>query len=247
MTRRFRLLALACAASVAALSPALAQKKTLRIAMTASAATVLKPHTKNLGDFEVRRLLPAFPVRMIGPFIFFDHMGPADFAPGRGIDVRPHPHVALATVTYLFEGEIVHCDSLGSAQPIRPGAVNWMLAGRGIELQVDTELNDHETIRLMVQQGVGASILPHSSVFRECAPGLAEAHRITAHGVLRTLALGVAATRSTSSAREAVAEIVRQVLSDIEAEGKLRPRFPDSDAIAVPSRPLVRRRVKLKA
>lgn len=126
-------------------------------------------------------------------------------------------------------------------------AMDVLLAGRGIELQVDTELNDHETIRLMVQQGVGASILPHSSVFRECARGLAEAHRITAHGVLRTLALGVAATRSTSSAREAVAEIVRQVLSDIEAEGKLRPRFPDSAAIVVPSRPLVRRRVKLKA
>ena len=126
-------------------------------------------------------------------------------------------------------------------------AMDVLLAGRGIELQVDTELNDHETIRLMVQQGVGASILPHSSVFRECARGLAEAHRITAHGVLRTLALGVAATRSTSSAREAVAEIVRQVLSDIEVEGKLRPRFPDSDAIVVPSRPLVRRRVKLKA
>ena len=126
-------------------------------------------------------------------------------------------------------------------------AMDVLLAGRGIELQVDTELNDHETIRLMVQQGVGASILPHSSVFRECARGLAEAHRITAHGVLRTLALGVAATRSTSSAREAVAEIVRQVLSDIEAEGKLRPRFPDSAAKVVPSRPLVRRRVKLEA
>ena len=126
-------------------------------------------------------------------------------------------------------------------------AMDVLLAGRGIELQVDTELNDHETIRLMVQQGVGASILPHSSVFRECARGLAEAHRITAHGVLRTLALGVAATRSTSSAREAVAEIVRQVLSDIEAEGKLRPQFPDSAAKVVPSRPLLRRRVKLEA
>jgi DNA-binding transcriptional LysR family regulator len=83
-------------------------------------------------------------------------------------------------------------------------AMDVLLAGRGIELQVDTELNDHETIRLMVQQGVGASILPHFSVFRECARGLAEAHRITAHGVLRTLALGVAATRSSSSARAAV-------------------------------------------
>jgi LysR family nitrogen assimilation transcriptional regulator len=105
-------------------------------------------------------------------------------------------------------------------------AMDNLLAGHRIELlQVDTELNDHETIRLMVQQGVGASILPHSSVYRECARGLAEAHRITANGVFRTLALGVAANRSTSSAREAVAEIVTQVVADIEAEGKLCPRF----------------------
>jgi LysR family nitrogen assimilation transcriptional regulator len=106
-------------------------------------------------------------------------------------------------------------------------AMDTLLTGQRIELQVDTELNDHETIRLMVQQGVGASILPHSSVYRECARGLAEAHRITANGVFRTLALGVAANRSTSSAREAVTEIVTQVLSDIEAEGKLRPRIED--------------------
>jgi len=80
-------------------------------------------------------------------------------------------------------------------------AIEALLAAYDVELQVDTELNDHETIRLMVQQGVGASILPHSSVYRECARGLAEAHRITANGVFRTLALGVAANRSTSSAR----------------------------------------------
>jgi redox-sensitive bicupin YhaK (pirin superfamily) len=100
--------------------------------MTASGTTVLKPHTKDLGDFAVRRLLPAFPTKMIGPFIFFDHMGPADFAPGSGIDVRPHPHIGLATVTYLFKGNIVHRDSLGSVQQISPGDVNWMTAGHGI-------------------------------------------------------------------------------------------------------------------
>jgi len=72
------------------------------------------------------------PHRMVGPFIFFDHMGPADFAPGAGIDVRPHPHIGLATVTYLFEGEILHRDSLGTVQSIAPGDVNWMTAGRGI-------------------------------------------------------------------------------------------------------------------
>ena len=106
-------------------------------------------------------------------------------------------------------------------------ALDVLLAGRGIALQVDTELNDHETIRLMVQQGVGASILPHSSVYRECARGLAQAHRITASGIFRTLALGAAASRGPSAARQAVAEIVTQVLADIEAEGKLCPRLDE--------------------
>jgi LysR family nitrogen assimilation transcriptional regulator len=126
-------------------------------------------------------------------------------------------------------------------------AMETLLAGNRVELQVDTELNDHETIRLMVQQGVGASILPHSSVYRECARGLAQAHRITADGIFRTLALGVAASRSTSAAREAVAEIVTQVLSDIEADGKLRPRVEDLATDAPPSRPRERRRAKVEA
>jgi LysR family nitrogen assimilation transcriptional regulator len=113
-------------------------------------------------------------------------------------------------------------------------ALEMLLAGRGIALQVDTELNDHETIRLMVQQGVGASILPHSSVCRECARGVAQAHRITASGVFRTLALGAAAGRGPSAARQAVAAVVVEVLGDIEANGKLRPRI-DEPAIAVPA------------
>jgi LysR family transcriptional regulator, nitrogen assimilation regulatory protein len=104
-------------------------------------------------------------------------------------------------------------------------AMESLITGSNIELQVDIELNDHETIRLMVQQGVGASILPHSSVYRECARGLVEAHRITEKGVFRTLALGVAINRGASSAREAVAEMASQVLSDIEAEGRLRLDF----------------------
>jgi hypothetical protein len=87
---------------------------------------------KDLGGFTVKRLLPDAKLRSVGPFIFFDHMGPADFPSGHGIDVRPHPHIGLATVTYLFNGEILHRDSLGSVQPIRPGDVNWMTAGRGI-------------------------------------------------------------------------------------------------------------------
>jgi LysR family transcriptional regulator, nitrogen assimilation regulatory protein len=100
-------------------------------------------------------------------------------------------------------------------------ALDVLLAGNGITLLVDTELNDHETIRLMVQQGVGASILPHSSVYRECVRGLAEAHRITASGVFRSVALGVAAGRGPSAARQAVAEVVREVIGEIEADGKL--------------------------
>jgi LysR family nitrogen assimilation transcriptional regulator len=127
-------------------------------------------------------------------------------------------------------------------------AMDNLLAGHRIELQVDTELNDHETIRLMVQQGVGASILPHSSVYRECARGLAEAHRITANGVFRTLALGVAANRGTSSAREAVAEIVTQVVADIETEGKLCPRLAAAVADAAgQSRSRIRGRAKVEA
>ncbi|MGN2245725.1 pirin family protein [Frateuria sp. GZRR35] len=87
----------------------------------------------DLGDgFTVRRLLPALLARHVGPFVFFDHMGPAGFAPGKGMDVRPHPHIGLATITWLFEGAIRHRDSLGSLADIRPGEVNWMTAGRGI-------------------------------------------------------------------------------------------------------------------
>ena len=93
---------------------------------------VIRPKARDLGGFSVRRVLPASERRMVGPFIFFDHMGPAEVPPGEGIQVRPHPHIGLATVTYLFEGEIMHRDSLGFVQPIRPGAVNLMTAGRGI-------------------------------------------------------------------------------------------------------------------
>ncbi|MGC2204219.1 MAG: LysR family transcriptional regulator [Stellaceae bacterium] len=125
-------------------------------------------------------------------------------------------------------------------------AMDTLLAGHRVELQVETELNDHETIRLMVQQGVGASILPHSSVYRESMRGLAEAHRITVDGIFRTLALGVAANRNTSSAREAVAEIVTQVVSDIEAEGKLRPGLEHSD-VPSPSLPRSRQRARIGA
>lgn len=95
---------------------------------------VIDQRRRDLGGFEVGRVLPATQRRMVGPCVFFDHMGPVEFAPGipRTVDVRPHPHIGLSTVTYLFDGEIMHRDSVGSEQPIRPGEVNWMIAGRGI-------------------------------------------------------------------------------------------------------------------
>jgi hypothetical protein len=97
-----------------------------------SVVRVIEPRTRDLGGFSVRRVLPSSAQRAVGPFVFFDEMGPVRFAPGAGIDVRPHPHIGLATVTFLFEGEIVHRDSLGVVQPIRPGEVNLMTAGRGV-------------------------------------------------------------------------------------------------------------------
>lgn len=92
----------------------------------------LEPAERDLGGFSVRRFLPSKELAHVGPFIFFDHLGPAIFASGEGIDVRPHPHIGLATVTYVFAGEILHRDNLGHVQPIRPNEINWMTAGKGI-------------------------------------------------------------------------------------------------------------------
>jgi redox-sensitive bicupin YhaK (pirin superfamily) len=100
--------------------------------MSSAIELVIEPRGRDLGGFEVRRILPFAKRRMVGPFVFLDHIGPAVFAPGTGIDVRPHPHIGLATVTYLFEGEMMHRDSVGAVQNIMPGDVNWMTAGRGI-------------------------------------------------------------------------------------------------------------------
>ena len=94
--------------------------------------TIIVPRSRDLGSFEVRRALPSAQRQMVGPFIFFDQMGPAEFLLGAGMDVRPHPHIGISTVTYLFDGEIMHRDSLGTVLPIRPGELNWMTAGRGI-------------------------------------------------------------------------------------------------------------------
>ena len=97
-----------------------------------SIETQIVPRARDIGGFEVKRALPSAKRQMVGPFIFFDQMGPAEFITGQGIDVRPHPHIGLATVTYLFDGEFQHRDSLGTNQMIYPGEVNWMIAGNGI-------------------------------------------------------------------------------------------------------------------
>ncbi|MCA9563479.1 MAG: pirin family protein, partial [Myxococcales bacterium] len=102
------------------------------LASVDSIETLIIPRARDLGGFEVRRALPAPQRQMVGPFIFFDQMGPAEMITGHGIDVRPHPHIGLATVSYLFKGEFQHRDSVGTDSMIYPGEVNWMIAGRGI-------------------------------------------------------------------------------------------------------------------
>ncbi len=111
--------------------------------------TIIAPRVHDLGGFEVRRAVPTLQARSVGPFVFVDHMGPAVFAPGRGVDVRPHPHIGLATVTFLWAGTIRHRDTLGNVQDIAPGDVNWMTAGRGIVHSERTRPErrvDHEPI-----------------------------------------------------------------------------------------------------
>jgi redox-sensitive bicupin YhaK (pirin superfamily) len=126
---------------------------------------LVEPRSTDLGEFSVRRVLPARDRRMVGPFVFFDHMGPATFPPGKGINVRPHPHIGIATITYLFEGEIMHRDSLGCEQPIEPGAVNLMVAGRGI---VHSERAGSDLDRLSRLHGIQSWIaLPEDQEERE--------------------------------------------------------------------------------
>jgi len=114
------------------MSTGVGSEKLSEAATAAAVELTIEPRVRSLGEFDVRRILPAAKRRMVGPFVFLDHMGAAVFPPGHGIAVRPHPHIGLATITYLFDGEIVHRDSLGIRQLIQPGAVNLMTAGRGI-------------------------------------------------------------------------------------------------------------------
>jgi redox-sensitive bicupin YhaK (pirin superfamily) len=192
---------------------------------------VIVPRARDLGGFEVRRALPAAEKQMIGPFIFFDQMGPAEFLIGGGIDVRPHPHIGLATVTYLFEGEVYHRDSLGSSLAIRPGEVNLMTAGRGI-VHSERETSEAKAAprRLFGIQAWAA--LPKSH--EEAAPAFAhhgtdELPRIAGDGKRVRLVMG-----SAYGARSPVAFPHESLFAEaVLAPGAVLPLDPDYDERAV--------------
>jgi len=142
------------------------QSKDRSVESEATLERIIEPDSKDLGGFSVLRVLPAPARRMVGPFIFFDHFGPAEFPVGEGVQVRPHPHIGISTVTYLFEGEIIHRDSLGYLQPIQAEAVNLMTAGRGI---VHSERAGDDIDRVSQLHGIQAWMaLPLEQ--EECAP-----------------------------------------------------------------------------
>jgi redox-sensitive bicupin YhaK (pirin superfamily) len=185
--------------------------------------TVIVAKPRDIGGFEVRRLLPSSLRRMVGPFIFFDQMGPATFAPGRGLDVRPHPHIGLATVTYLFAGEVVHRDSLGTLQPIRPGDVNWMTAGRGI---AHSERTSPETRASGGElSGIQAWVaLPHDA--EETEPAFAH-HPREALPVLRGAGMQIRLIAGALfGTRSPVATLWDTVYADVALEPGARLPFP---------------------
>lgn len=188
---------------------------------------VIVPRARDLGGFEVRRALPSAGRRMVGPFIFFDQMGPAEFLLGNGIDVRPHPQIGLATVTYLFEGEIYHRDSLGTQMAIRPGALNLMTAGRGIvHSERETSEAKQTTRRLFGIQAWAA--LPKSH--EEQAPTFAhhsadELPRITGEGKRVRIIMG-----QLYGARSPVAYPHESFYAEaVLAPGAVLPLDPDYD------------------
>lgn len=176
---------------------------------------VIPPREKDLGGFSVRRLLPYAGRRMVGPWIFFDHMGPADFPAGQGIDVRPHPHINLATVTYLFEGEILHRDSLGSEQPIRPGDINLMIAGRGIvhseRERPETREQSHRVHGLQLWMA-----LPEAE--EECEPAFIH----TAAADIPQLEVGEVPVRVMIGEAYGVTSPVRQIAGALYMEARLQ-------------------------
>jgi redox-sensitive bicupin YhaK (pirin superfamily) len=192
---------------------------------------VVVPRVRDLGGFEVRRALPAAAKQMVGPFIFFDQMGPAEFLIGTGIDVRPHPHIGLATVTYLFDGEIMHRDSLGTELAIRPGELNLMSAGRGIVHSERTSVEERaKGPRLFGIQAWAA--LPKSH--EENAPSFAHYDapslpRITGEGKTVRLIMGSLYGQSSPAAFPHDCFYAEAVL----APGAVLPLDPDYDERAI--------------
>lgn len=156
--------------------------------------TVIVPRARDLGGFEVRRALPSVARQMVGPFIFFDQMGPAEFLTGQGIDVRPHPHIGLATVTYLLQGRLHHRDSLGSDQWITPGAVNWMTAGYGIthSERTDGEVRDRGQTLFGIQTWVALPKDAEDGAAGFTHVGAEELPVLDAEGIRLRLVLGEA-------------------------------------------------------
>ena len=192
---------------------------------------VIVPRSRDLGGFEVRRALPSAQKRMVGPFVFFDQMGPAQFLIGNGIDVRPHPHIGLATVTYLFDGEILHRDSLGTTAAIRPGEVNLMTAGRGIVHSERESAEAKQTTRNLF--GIQAWVaLPKAH--EETAPAFAhhgadDLPRITGEGKRVRLIMG-----SAYGARSPVEFPHESLYAEaVLAPGAVLPLDPDYDERAV--------------
>jgi redox-sensitive bicupin YhaK (pirin superfamily) len=192
---------------------------------------VIVPRARDLGGFEVRRALPAAAKQMVGPFIFFDQMGPSEFLIGPGIDVRPHPHIGLATVTYLFEGEVFHRDSLGSTLAIKPGEVNLMTAGRGI-VHSERETSEARQTRRRLFGIQAWAALPKSH--EEAAPGFVhhgsdELPRIAGEGKRVRLVMGEA-----YGARSPVEFPHASLFAEaVLAPGAALPLDPDYDERAV--------------
>ena len=191
-------------------------------------AHILLPRLHDLGDgFVVARMIPHAAARTVGPFVFLDQFGPVDLPPGRAMDVRPHPHIGLATVTYLYDGEIMHRDSLGSVQAIRPGEVNWMTAGRGIVHSERTPAELRDTTRRMagLQFWVG---LPTAREEMEPAfahHGADELPLLDAEGATIRLVVG-----ALMGKRSPVVTQSETLLADIVLSGKARLAIPASHA-----------------
>ncbi|QXL85451.1 pirin family protein [Comamonas sp. NLF-1-9] len=191
---------------------------------------IISARERPLGGFTVRRLLPTARRKTVGPWIFLDHMGPADFAPDQGIDVRPHPHIGLATVTYLFEGEILHRDSLGNTQTITPGDINLMVAGRGI---THSE-RERPQVRASAHRLHGLQLwlaLPDAD--EECAPSF---HHYAADALPRVQIDGVSARVMMGAAwgvRSPVPTYAGALYAEAELQAGQRLPLPQATQLAI--------------